>query len=85
MYHCKVLIVDGLWVSVGSSNFDNRSLAINDEANMNVLDAAFAARQTQAFEQDLARSRPVSLRAWRERPAFVKLLDAVASAFGSQL
>jgi cardiolipin synthase len=85
MYHCKVLIVDGLWVSVGSSNFDNRSLAINDEANMNVLDAAFAARQTQVFEQDLARSRPVSLRAWRERPAFVKLLDAVASAFGSQL
>lgn len=85
MYHCKVLVVDGLWVSVGSSNFDNRSLTINDEANLNVLDAAFAARQTHVFEQDLARSRPVSLREWRARPILVKLLDATASAFGSQL
>lgn len=85
MYHCKVLVVDGLWVSVGSSNFDNRSLTINDEANLNVFDAAFAARQTRVFEQDLAHSRAVSLLEWRARPVLVKLLDATASAFGSQL
>ncbi len=44
MYHCKVLIVDGLLVSVGSTNFDNRSFRLNDEASLNVLDAGFAAR-----------------------------------------
>ena len=85
MYHCKVLVVDGRWVSVGSANFDNRSFAINDEANMNVLDEAFGARQTQVFEQDLKASRPVTLQRWRARPLLVRLLDATASAFGSQL
>jgi cardiolipin synthase A/B len=85
MYHCKMLIVDGLWVSVGSANFDNRSLAINDEANMNVYDAEFAARQSQVFEQDLKRSELVTLQAWRARPVTVKVLDAAASLFGSQL
>lgn len=85
MYHCKVLVVDGLWVSVGSANFDTRSLAINDEANMNVHDAAFAARQTQVFEDDLKHSRQVRLQDWQARPLTTKVLDALASAFGSQL
>ena len=68
MYHCKVMIVDGLWVSVGSTNFDNRSFSLNDEANLNILDAAFAARQIEIFEQDLARSKPISLAEWQQRP-----------------
>ena len=38
MYHCKVMIVDELLVSVGSTNFDNRSFRLNDEANLNVYD-----------------------------------------------
>ena len=53
MYHCKVMIVDGIWVSVGSTNFDNRSFRLNDEANLNVLDRGFAA----AADRDL-RARP---------------------------
>ena len=35
MYHCKVMIVDGLWTTVGSTNFDPRSFSLNDEANVN--------------------------------------------------
>ena len=42
MYHTKLLVVDDLWTSVGSANFDNRSFRLNDEANLNVLDAEFA-------------------------------------------
>ena len=61
MIHTKLLIADGSFVSVGSSNFDPRSLAINDEANMNVLDVAFAREQTRIFERDLRRSRPVEV------------------------
>ena len=45
MFHCKVLVVDGLWVSVGSTNFDTRSFRLNDEANLNVYDRDFAGRQ----------------------------------------
>ncbi len=78
-------MVDGLWVSVGSTNFDNRSFAINDEANMNVYNAGFARRQTEVFEQDLARSRRVTLDEWQQRAWTDKVLDALASLLGSQL
>ena len=85
MFHCKVLIVDGLFTSVGSTNFDNRSFRLNDEASLNVLDAAFAAQQTTIFEADLARSKVVSLEAWRQRPWRERLGDRIASVIGWQL
>ncbi len=58
--HAKLLIADGLFVSVGSANLDYRSLRINAEANLNVLDADFAAEQTRIFEGDLRRSKRIS-------------------------
>ncbi len=67
MIHTKLLIADGLFVSCGSANFDNRSLRLNDEANLNVLDAAFAAEQTRIFERDRARSTPVTLENYRDK------------------
>ena len=85
MYHCKVLIVDGLLVSIGSTNFDNRSFRLNDEASLNVLDAEFAAEQTVTFDADLARARPISLEQWRNRPLREKLTEQMASLFGAQL
>jgi len=57
MTHTKLLIADGLFVSIGSANFDSRSLRINAEANLNVMDPAFAAEQTRIFQRDLRRSR----------------------------
>jgi len=81
MYHCKLMIVDDLWVSVGSANLDNLSLRMNDEANLNVLDRAFAAEQTEVFERDLARCRRVTYEQWRRRPAGAKLLDQLATPF----
>ena len=60
MYHCKVMIIDGLLVSVGSTNFDNRSFRLNDEATLNVVDQAFASVQTATFEADLANARQVT-------------------------
>ena len=85
MYHCKVMIVDGLLVSVGSTNFDNRSFRLNDEATLNIVDAGFAAQQTAIFEEDLGRSRRVSLAQWRERPWREKLAERFASLLGTQL
>ncbi|WP_284615939.1 phospholipase D-like domain-containing protein [Aquabacterium humicola] len=85
MFHCKVLVVDALMVSVGSTNFDNRSFRLNDEANLNLIDAAFARRQIEVFEQDFRQSRPVTLQAWRHRPLKEKALEHVASWFGAQL
>ncbi|WOI44687.1 phospholipase D-like domain-containing protein [Acidovorax sp. BLS4] len=85
MYHCKVMIVDQLMVSVGSTNFDNRSFRLNDEANLNVYDAPFAQRQTAVFEDDLKRSRRVTHQDWLDRPMKEKLAERMASLLGSQL
>jgi len=85
MYHCKVMIVDGLLVSVGSTNFDPRSFRLNDEANLNVYDRAFAARQEKVFEQDIARSRRVTLADWQNRPWHEKLMERAAGLLHTQL
>jgi cardiolipin synthase A/B len=75
MYHCKMVLVDGLLSSVGSTNFDPRSFHLNDEANLNVYDPAFAARLTRVFEDDLQRCKQVSLEEWEGRPAAEKLRE----------
>lgn len=85
MYHCKVLIVDGLMVSVGSTNFDTRSFRLNDEANLNIYAADFARRQIEVFNADLSQSRQISLRAWQRRPLAEKFLEHAASLVGAQL
>ncbi len=68
MIHAKVLVVDGLWAVVGSTNFDNRSFGINDEVNLAVRDEAVAARLERDTADDLADSRRVSLNEWEHRP-----------------
>jgi cardiolipin synthase len=85
MYHCKVLIVDGLLVSVGSTNFDNRSFRLNDEATLNVVDPGFAAAQTATFEADLGLSRRVSHAEWIDRPLRERLGEALSALISTQL
>jgi cardiolipin synthase A/B len=68
MYHCKVLIVDELWVSVGSTNFDSRSFKLNDESNLNVYNQEFAERQLADFKVDVTRSRQITFQEWETRP-----------------
>jgi cardiolipin synthase len=84
-FHCKVMVVDGAWVSVGSTNFDTRSFSTNDEANLNVYDRAFAAQQLGIFEQDLRRSRRISLQEWESRPFSEKLWEHTLGLLSSQL
>jgi cardiolipin synthase len=85
MYHCKVMVVDDLWVSVGSTNFDSRSFRLNDEANLNIYEAQIAAEQVRAFEEDKARSVRVTLEAWRQRPLAEKVREQMAGLLRSQL
>jgi cardiolipin synthase len=84
-FHCKVMVVDGVWVSVGSTNFDTRSFSTNDEANLNVYDRRFAAEQLSIFEQDLKRSRRISLEEWERRPFSEKLWEHTMGLLSSQL
>jgi cardiolipin synthase len=85
MYHVKALVVDSLMVSVGSTNFDNRSFSLNDEANLNVIDAPFAAEQVQVFEDDWKKAKVITYAAWENRPAMEKAYSHLASFVGDQL
>jgi cardiolipin synthase A/B len=85
MYHVKVMVVDDAWVSVGSTNFDDRSFRLNDEANLNVIDPAFAREQARVFDDDRGRSRQVTLEAWRHRPLWERLRERWALVFRSQI
>jgi cardiolipin synthase len=85
MFHCKVLVVDGIWSSVGSTNFDNRSFRLNDEANLNIYSRAFAERQLALFSNDLKRSRRVTFEEWEQRPWTEKLQEHLQSLLDSQL
>ncbi|HKQ36947.1 MAG TPA: phospholipase D-like domain-containing protein [Verrucomicrobiae bacterium] len=85
LYHLKVMIVDDIWVTAGSVNFDDRSFKINDEANINVLDAGFAATMTKSFEADKRQSRLLTAEAFRSRNVFSKFFDHFFGLFRSQL
>ena len=60
MVHVKLIVADDTFVSIGSGNFDNRSIQLNDEANLDVWDRDFAAQQTRLFEMDKKQSREVT-------------------------
>jgi cardiolipin synthase len=85
MYHTKVMVVDNLWVSVGSTNFDERSFRLNQEVNINVLDPKFAAEQAQVFSADRERSKRITLEQWRHRPVWERLEEFVAGRIRGQL
>ena len=82
MMHVKALVVDGAWSIVGSTNFDNRSMELNDEINVAIADRNVAARLTEDFEGDLRRSKRLKLDAWRARGASDTVREKFWSLFG---
>lgn len=85
MLHTKLLIVDNELVSVGSTNFDPRSLRLNDEANLNIYDKAFAARMTAVFDKDIQSTIRYTLEMWKRRPLREKLSEKLLRPIRSQL
>jgi cardiolipin synthase len=83
--HCKILIVDNAFVSIGSVNFDERSFRINDESNINVIDPDFGARMAAQFEADKAQSRAVTLPELKRTPWSMRAFEHFAALFRAQL
>jgi cardiolipin synthase len=73
--HQKVMIVDGLWSHVGSTNLDNRSLESNDEVSLGIVDRAIAAELREAFFADLKHCRRIELESWRRRSLWHRVQD----------
>ena len=85
LLHQKIVVVDGIWSHVGSTNFDARSLALNEEIGVGILDAGIAAELKTAFKQDLRRSRELELEQWRRRPVFARAYERFAYLLHEQL
>jgi cardiolipin synthase len=83
--HQKTMVVDGLWVSIGTTNFDNRSFAHNEETSVCVRHAGMAAFMERVFRDDMRASNRVELEAWRRRGLWTKSLEAIASLLEDQV
>jgi cardiolipin synthase len=73
MIHAKVMIVDGLWAVLGTTNIDNRSFEHNDEVNVGLRDATVAARLLEDYQRDLAASTEVTFERWKRRSIWEKV------------
>lgn len=85
MFHAKVMMVDDVFTTIGSTNFDNRSLSINDEVNINILDRKLARRCREIFDEDLAASTPIKPEEFQGRPFYIKAVDWFCGLFRSQI
>lgn len=73
--HSKTAVVDETWATVGSYNMDHRSLLMNLEVNLNVLDAAFARKLSKALLEDISFSKEIDLARWSRRPYLEKVKE----------
>ena len=78
MMHAKTLVADGCWSSVGTMNFDNRSMVFNDESNLLVLDSAIGASMDSLFHSDLRSAREITLEAFARRGILAKGAERMA-------
>ena len=85
MMHHKYMVCDNVWTTIGTTNFDNRSFALNDENNLCVMDRAFAGQWAQVFFKDLADCDRVELQEWRDRGVLNKLKEMLSSILRSQV
>jgi cardiolipin synthase len=82
MIHAKTTVVDGAWSIIGSANFDNRSLDMNDEVNIGIADPALADALSTTFEDDLRRAKQLTLDEWRRRALHEKANEKFWSLLG---
>jgi len=85
MLHHKYMVCDGLWSTVGTTNFDNRAFALNDEHNVCIYDARVAGEFERIFTSDLAACDRVGMAAWHKRGIATKTLEGLASLLKEQV
>jgi cardiolipin synthase len=85
LLHAKTMVVDGVWATLGSTNFDNRSFALNQEINLTVYDRAVAGRLEEIFHQDLKYAKQISYEEWKSRGIYERLVDLFSFPVKDQL
>ncbi|HWP56485.1 MAG TPA: cardiolipin synthase [Candidatus Acidoferrales bacterium] len=85
LLHAKTMVVDDVWATVGSTNIDNRSFALNEELNLTIHDRGLARRLEQVFYEDLKHSRKVTYEQWRSRGLLERFYELFAFPIREQL
>ena len=85
LMHAKTIVIDGAWSTIGSTNFDNRSFALNQEINLTVYDNGIAHRLEEIFQEDLKYSQQITYEQWRSRSIFERLVEFFAFPIKEQL
>jgi cardiolipin synthase len=85
MMHAKTLVADGTWASIGTMNFDNRSMVFNNESNLNVLDATIGATLDSVFLNDIKYSKEITLADFQKRGLLQRILELGSSAMARLL
>ncbi|HEV2809180.1 MAG TPA: phospholipase D-like domain-containing protein [Acidimicrobiales bacterium] len=80
MMHAKVVVADDRWANVGTANFDNRSLALQDEMNCSIVDAGVVAELDKHFLDDFDASTEIDLAQWSARPLRSKAYEFAAES-----
>jgi cardiolipin synthase len=85
LMHAKTIVADGVWATIGSTNFDNRSFALNQEINVTVYDKGTALKLEKIFSDDLKYSKEITYEAWQSRGIFERVFDLFSFPFREQL
>jgi cardiolipin synthase len=85
LLHAKTMVVDGIWATVGSTNLDNRSFALNEEINLIIYDRAVAGRLEKVFHEDLKYAKKLTYETWKARPLKEKILELFTIPIKEQL
>ena len=85
LLHAKTVAIDREWATVGSTNFDNRSFALNEEVNATIYDRGIARRLEHDFAEDLRYARPVTYEAWRHRGVVTRVREILTLPIRSQM
>lgn len=85
LLHAKTIVVDGVWSTIGSTNFDNRSFALNQEINLTIYNREVAQRLERIFADDLKYSEPISYEQWQSRSLFERVMEIFAFPIKEQL
>jgi len=85
LMHAKTMVVDGIWATIGSTNFDNRSFALNQELNLTVYDGSITRRLEEIFREDLKHSKKITYDDWSSRSVFERLWEFFAFPVKEQL
>lgn len=83
--HAKTYVFDKYWSIIGSTNLDYQSLMYNDEGNIGILEASFASKMTEMFEEDLKHSIRIDLEDWHRRPFSEKIKEHFFALFRKRL